>query len=152
MAAPNKRAARILLVEDNPADQHATLRAFKKSKLCNEVSVVEDGRAALDYLLHEGEYAAPNQPPRPDLILLDLNLPKLDGRQVIETLKAHAELKIIPVVVLTTSSEEEDIVRSYGLGVNSFVTKPVEAKTFVKTVLELEHYWMQIVVLPPNNP
>ena len=145
-----KRPAIILLIEDCPADQRATERAFSKSKLCNKLFIVEDGEEALNYLHNRGKYADPKDAPRPDLILLDLNLPKLDGRQVIERIKNDAKLKTIPIVVLTTSADQEDVVRSYGLGVNSFVTKPVEMERFVDTVLALEAYWLQLVVLPPN--
>lgn len=141
----------ILLVEDNPADQRATRRAFERSKLDNALTIVENGQEALDYLRKTGPYAEPAAAPRPDLILLDLNLPKVDGRQVLTEIKSDPDLKTIPVVVLTTSSAEEDVVRSYGLGVNSFITKPVEAAQFIQTVLELEHYWLRIVVLPPND-
>ena len=151
MYMPPKKAALILLVEDNPADQRATQRAFERSKLDNRLAIVENGRDALDYLRKTGAFAPPAEAPRPDLILLDLNLPKLDGRQVLTEIKSDPILRIIPVVVLTTSSAEEDVVRSYGLGVNSFITKPVEAKQFIQTVLDLEHYWLRIVVLPPND-
>lgn len=150
MNVKGKQGARILLIEDNPADQRATRRAFAQSKLCNELLVIDNGRDALDYLHQRGRFSAQGAAPRPDLILLDLNLPKLDGRAVLEDVKTAPNLKTIPVVVLTTSAEEEDIVRSYGLGVNSFVTKPVDSGEFVRTVLELERYWLQIVVLPPN--
>ena len=140
----------ILLIEDNPADQRATRRAFSRSKLCNELTILDNGQDALDYLHRRGQFAAAGVATRPDLILLDLNLPKLDGRQVLEEIKTTPGLRSIPVVVLTTSAEEEDVVRSYGLGVNSFITKPVDSREFVRTVLDLERYWLQIVVLPPN--
>lgn len=146
-----KRPAEILLVEDNPADQRATKRAFERSKLDNHLTIVENGQDALDYLRKTGAFAPPAHAPRPDLILLDLNLPKLDGRQVLTEIKSDPALRLIPVVVLTTSAAEEDVVRSYGLGVNSFVTKPLEAKQFVQTVLDLEQYWLRLVVLPPND-
>ncbi len=151
MMRSNRRAAMVLLVEDSPADQVATQRAFKKSRLLNDLHIVDDGEQALDFLYHRGEYAPPKNQPRPDLILLDLNLPRVDGRQVLATIKQDDELKTIPVVVLTTSAAEEDVVRSYGLGVNSFVTKPVNMQSFVDTIQTLHSYWFQIVVLPPNG-
>jgi CheY-like chemotaxis protein len=146
-----KKPAEILLIEDNPADQRATKRAFERSKLDNRLTIVENGQDALDYLHRTGAFAPPAEAPRPDLIFLDLNLPKIDGRQVLTQIKNDPDLRVIPVVVLTTSSAEDDVMRSYRLGVNSFVTKPVEAKDFVQTLLDLENYWLRIVMLPPNH-
>ena len=151
MTNANRRPAVVLLVEDSPADQIATERAFKKSRLLNDLYIVEDGEQALDFLYHREKYSNPEDSPKPDLILLDLNLPRVDGRRVLATIKEDEDLRIIPVVVLTTSSEEEDVVRSYGLGVNSFVTKPVNMQSFLDTIQTLQSYWFQIVVLPPNN-
>ena len=151
MSDADQRAAVVLLVEDSPADQIATQRAFKKSRLLNELYIVEDGEQALDFLYNRGEYEEPESAPRPDLILLDLNLPRVDGREVLATIKQDKGLCTIPVVILTTSSAEEDVVRSYGLGVNTFVTKPVTMQSFMDTVETLQAYWFQIVILPPNG-
>jgi CheY-like chemotaxis protein len=142
------RPALILLVEDDPEDQELTRRALRASKLRNRLVAVNDGEEALDYLYRRGPYADPYASPRPDLILLDLNMPKVDGRAVLERVKQDPELRRIPVVVLTTSSQEEDILRSYDLGVNSYVTKPVRMEGFIKAVQDLEHYWFDLVVLP----
>ena len=144
------RTAVILLVEDDPEDQKLTRRALRQSKLRNNLFVVDDGEQALDYLYQQGEFADSESAPRPDLILLDLNVPKLDGRAVLEKIKQDPNLRRIPVVILTTSSQEEDILRSYDLGVNSYITKPVRMDGFVKAIKELEHYWFNLVVLPNN--
>jgi CheY-like chemotaxis protein len=145
------RSAVILLVEDDPEDQELARRALQKSKVHNQLYVVNDGEEALDYLYRRGRYEHPKDSPRPDLILLDLNMPKLDGRAVLEQVKSDRELKSIAVVVLTTSSQEEDILRSYDLGVNSYISKPVRIEGFMKAIQDLEHYWLELVVLPPNN-
>jgi CheY-like chemotaxis protein len=110
--------------------------------------VVGDGEQALDFLHHRAEFAGPAASPRPDLILLDLNMPKIDGRAVLQHIKCEPDLRSIPVVVLTTSSQEEDILRSYQLGVNSYITKPVSMDGFIKAIVDLEHYWFDLVVLP----
>lgn len=141
-------AAVILLVEDDPEDQRLTQRAFRSSKLRNTLYIVSDGEQALDYLYQRGRFADPAASPRPDLILLDLNMPRIDGRTVLKRIKEDPDLRRIPVVVLTTSSQEEDIVRSYDLGVNSYITKPVEMSGFVRAIRGLEHYWFKLVVLP----
>ncbi len=151
MSEAKPRAAVILLVEDDPEDQKLTERALRASKLRNRVFIVDDGEQALDYLYRRGEFSAPKKAPRPDLILLDLNMPKLDGRAVLSRIKQDPDLRTIPVVVLTTSSQEEDILRSYELGVNSYVTKPVQMDGFMKAIRELERYWFELVVLPDNN-
>jgi len=142
------RTAVILLVEDDPEDQELTRRAFQISKLRNRLLVVDDGEQALDYLYRRGQFGRPESSPRPDLILLDLNMPKLDGRAVLKRIKEDPELRRIPVVVLTTSSQEEDILRSYDLGVNSYITKPVQMEGFMKAIKDLERYWFSLVVLP----
>ena len=150
----NKGASRnavILLVEDDPEDQELTRRALRTSKLHNELYVVNDGEEALDYLYRREAYEDPKTSPRPDLILLDLNMPKLDGRAVLERIKSDDKLKSIAVVVLTTSSQEEDILRSYDLGVNSYISKPVRMDGFIKAIQDLERYWLNLVVLSPNN-
>lgn len=136
----------ILLVEDNPGDVRLTKEALKEAKVGNNLHVVEDGVAAMQFLNREGEF---NEVPRPDLILLDLNLPKKDGREVLEEIKADDSLKTIPVVVLTTSHAEEDIVRSYNLHANCYVTKPVDLDQFIRIVKSIEDFWLTIVKLPP---
>jgi chemotaxis family two-component system response regulator Rcp1 len=136
----------ILLVEDNPGDVRLTIEALKEDKLQNNLHVVKDGIEALTFLRQEGEYA---DAPRPDLILLDLNLPKKDGREVLEEIKADERLKRIPVVILTTSQAEEDILRTYGLHANCYITKPVNLEQFTKVVRSIEQFWLTIVRLPP---
>ena len=142
------RPVNILLVEDDPGDQNLTERAFERAKIKNRLFIVDDGEAALDFLLRRGDYRDPQDALRPDLILLDLNLPKLDGRQVLNHIRSTPELRRIPVIVLTTSRQEEDILRSYDLGVNSYISKPIRAVEFVRVIEALENYWFQIVVLP----
>ena len=146
----NGRAAVILLVEDDPGDQELTRRALEDGKVRNDLYIVEDGEEALDYLLRRGLYQDPESSPRPDLILLDLNMPKMDGKQVLEEMKKHDDLRCLTVIVLTTSAQEEDVLRSYDLGVNSYITKPVEMSQFFKVVHAIEEYWFQIVRLPPK--
>lgn len=148
MSSARSRTAIILLVEDDPEDQKLTRRALRTSKLRNDLFVVGDGEQALDFLHHQAEFANPAASPRPDLILLDLNMPKIDGRAVLQHIKREPDLRSIPVVVLTTSSQEEDILRSYQLGVNSYITKPVSMDGFIKAIVDLEHYWFDLVVLP----
>lgn len=137
----------ILLVEDNLGDIRLTQVALKDSKIANTLNVVKDGVDALAYLRREGPFA---NAVRPDIILLDLNLPRKDGREVLEEIKADESLRRIPVVVLTTSSADEDIVRSYNLHANCFITKPVDLNSFVTIVKSIEHFWFQIVKLPPG--
>lgn len=148
MTSDGSRPAVILLVEDDPDDQELTKRALRSSKLRNQLRIVNDGEAALNYLYRRGEYAEPRNAPRPDLILLDLNMPKLDGRAVLSRIKVDPDLRQIPVVILTTSSSEEDVVRSYNLGVNSYVPKPVHMDGFINAIQQLEHYWFELVILP----
>jgi two-component system, response regulator len=148
MLAQAGRAAIILLVEDDPDDQALTKRAFQSSKLRNQLRIVNDGEEALEYLYRRGAYTEPHDSPRPDLILLDLNMPKVDGRAVLETIKEDPDLRSIPTVILTTSSREEDVARSYDLGVNSYMTKPVRMEGFLRAIQDLEHYWFNLVVLP----
>ena len=143
------RPAVILLVEDDKGDQEITRRALERAKIRNELYIVEDGEEALNYLCRKGGYEDPLTSPRPDLVLLDLNMPKLDGREVLKRIRKHPELKRIVVVVMTTSKQEEDIVRSYELGVNSYITKPMDFQQFATVVQHVSHYWFQIVVLPP---
>ncbi len=135
----------ILLIEDNPSDIRLTQEVLKESKLQNNLHVVEDGEEALDYLYHRGPYA---QEPQPDLILLDLNLPNLDGREVLSKIKQDEALNHIPVVVLTTSDAGEDIMRSYQLYANCYITKPIDLDQFIKVVNAIEDFWLTIVKLP----
>ena len=147
----NGRPAIILLAEDDPGDQELTRRALESGKIQNELYIVEDGEEALDYLLRRGQYEDPKSSPRPDLLLLDLNMPKVDGKQVLAELKKHDDLRRMTVVILTTSSEEEDVARSYDLGVNSYITKPVDMDQFFHVIQAIEEYWFEIVVLPPRG-
>lgn len=137
----------ILLVEDNPGDVRLTQETLKDSKIYNRLHVVTDGVEALAFLRREGDYA--NQP-RPDLILLDLNLPRKDGREVLEEIKADASLRRIPVVILTTSDDERDILKSYNLHANCYITKPVRLSEFAEIVRSIETFWFSIVKLPPE--
>lgn len=136
----------ILLVEDNPGDVRLTQEALRDSKLHNILHVVEDGVEALKFLRREEPYATA---PRPDIILLDLNLPRMSGREVLENIKAEDELKLIPVVVLTTSDDERDILASYALHANCYITKPVDMTQFVTIVKNIQDFWFTIVKLPP---
>lgn len=143
---PNRnRAIDILLVEDNPGDVRLTQEAFKEAKLRNALQVCTDGEQALAYLRREGEHAAAT---RPDLILLDLNLPKVDGREVLEAIKADPALRHIPVVVLTTSSADEDVLRVYELAGNCYITKPVDFESFIGVIRSIEDFWLTVVRLP----
>ncbi len=143
------QAIEILMVEDNPGDVRLTREALKGGKVTNQLHVVEDGVAALDYLYRRAPHA---QAARPDLILLDLNLPKKDGREVLAAIKSDSGLKIIPVVILTTSQAEEDVLRAYNLNANCYVTKPVDFHQFTRIVQTLEQFWLTVVTLPPNPP
>ncbi len=137
----------ILMVEDNPADVRLTIEAFKDAKVLNRMNVAEDGEAAMAWLRREGSHA---KAPRPDLILLDLNLPKKDGREVLAEIKADPDLKRIPVVVLTTSEDQKDILKAYDLHVNAYITKPVDLDQFIKIVEAVENFWLSVVKLPPK--
>ena len=138
----------VLLVEDDPGDVQLTKEAFEEHKVRNKLNVVRDGEEALSYLRREGDFA---DAPRPDLILLDLNLPKYDGRQLLEKIKSDPDLSRIPVVVLTTSSAEEDILKSYKLHANAYVTKPVDLDQFMKAVRQIDEFFVQVVRLPGNG-
>ncbi len=138
----------ILLVEDSPADVRLTREALKEARVLNTLHVVQDGMAALAFLRREGQYAGS---PRPALVLLDLNLPKMDGREVLAKIKQDESLKRIPVVVLTTSRAEEDIIRSYDLHANAYITKPVDLAQFLNVVRSFEEFWLAVVTLPPNQ-
>ena len=148
MSKVEGRSVEILLVEDNPGDIRLTMEALKDIKVLNQVSVAKDGVEALAFLRREGKY---REAVRPDLILLDLNLPKKDGREVLETIKGNGELRRIPVVVLTTSEAEQDILKAYDLHANSYITKPVDLEQFMRVVKLVEDFWFTIVKLPPNG-
>ncbi|MCA9259631.1 MAG: response regulator [Planctomycetales bacterium] len=145
------REAVILMAEDNPAEQRFAQRAIGVGLIRCNLQIVSDGEEALDYLYRREKFKDGDVAPRPDLILLDLNMPKLDGRQVLERIKGDESLKKIPVVILTTSKEEVDVVRSYELGCNSFLNKPVDVQEFVEVLQSLEDYWFKLVVLPPHR-
>ena len=140
-----ERQIEILLVEDDPGDVMMTREAFHDYKLHNELHVVSDGAEAMAFLRQEGEYAGR---PRPDLVLLDLNLPRMDGRQVLEAIKSDPELASIPVVVLTTSENEDDVLRSYSLHANAYVTKPVDFQRFIEVVRQIDDFFVTVVRLP----
>lgn len=144
MTAHNS-SIQVLLVEDNPGDVRLTKEALKEGKLLNELTVVGDGVEALSFLRKEGKYADALQP---ELILLDLNLPKKDGREVLAEIKADPRLRRIPVVVLTTSSAEEDILKIYDLHANCYITKPVDLEQFMRVVKSIEDFWVSVVKLP----
>jgi two-component system response regulator len=145
-----KRNNVILLVEDNPDDAELTLRAFRKSKILNEIVVVSDGVGALDYLFGTGAHAGRDPKSKPEVILLDLNLPKIGGLEVLRRIRADEQTRRIPVVVLTSSNEERDIVSSYNLGANSFVRKPVDFAQFVEAAQQLGLYWLVRNQPPPS--
>ncbi|HKP51373.1 MAG TPA: response regulator [Chloroflexia bacterium] len=138
----------ILLVEDNAGDVRLAVEALKEGKVLNNLSVARDGVEAMAFLRREGEYAGA---PRPDLILLDLNLPKKDGREVLAEIKSDDDLKRIPVVILTTSAAERDIVKSYDLYANCYITKPVDLNQFIEVVQSIEDFWLTLVKLPPSR-
>jgi CheY-like chemotaxis protein len=141
----------ILICDDDEDDRMLTQQALQQAHIANELMFVEDGEDLLDYLFQRGKYAGENGlAPRPGLILLDLNMPKLDGRAALKLIKGDDTLKDIPVVILSTSSLDEDIVKSYQLGVNSFITKPVTFTGLVEAMHVLGRYWLEIVELPPN--
>ena len=140
------RPIEILLVEDSPSDTDLTLEALKDFKVRNHVSVVEDGVMALQFLRREGPFA---EAPRPDLIMLDLNLPRKDGREVLAEIKKDDNLRLIPVVVLTTSRADQDILRSYQLNANCYITKPVDFNQFLEVVRSIEAFWLFVVTLAP---
>jgi CheY-like chemotaxis protein len=149
--ASKAKPAVILLAEDDRGDQELTRRALEAGKIRNDLRIVENGEEALAYLFRRGKYKDPVSSPRPDLLLLDLNLPRVDGREVLERVRADGKLRRMAVVVLTTSRQEEDILRSYELGCNSFITKPVAMDQFIRFIQAVEEYWFQIVVLPPKT-
>ena len=139
----------ILLVEDNPDDEALTLRAFRKNNILNDVVVARDGVEALDYLFGTGAHAGRDTREQPQVVLLDLKLPKVDGLEVLRRLRADARTRLLPVVILTTSNEDRDIVTSYQLGANSFIRKPVDFDQFMEAVRQLGLYWLVLNVPPP---
>ena len=145
------KPAEILLVEDNLDDVEITLRAFRKVRVANTVHVVRDGQEALDFLFREGDYSDRAGAPQPDVILLDLNLPKVNGLEVLDKIRASDGLSTIPVIVLTVSERQEDVNKSYKLGANTFITKPVDFEKFVHAMEVLGEYWMVIAKLPPKE-
>ena len=148
MDGSSPRAIEILMVEDNPGDVRLTREALKGAKMWAQVHVVEDGVAALDYLYRRPPYESAL---RPDLILLDLNLPLMDGREVLAIVKGDPTLRLIPIVVLTTSQAEEDVLRAYHLNANCYVTKPVDLHQFNRIVQAIEQFWLTVVTLPPST-
>jgi CheY-like chemotaxis protein len=144
----NDTAINILLVEDNPGDVRLTLEAFKEGKVSNDISVVNDGVEALAYLRKEDQYADAQ---RPDVILLDLNLPKKDGYEVLAEIKQDPDLKRIPVVILTTSEAERDILQTYYMHANCYITKPVDLGQFITVVKSIETFWLNVVKLPTDQ-
>ena len=141
----NGQETNLLLIEDGEADQRLVARALKSAKIKTNLHIVENGEDGLAFLRGDGEHKGS---PRPNLILLDLNLPRIDGKQVLREIRADENLKDIPVVMLTTSSAERDITESYQLGVNAYITKPVEAQDFIESILKLEEFWFDLVMLP----
>ena len=138
----------ILMADDDPEDRMLTQEGFGESRLANDLRLVEDGEELMDYLFRRGRYSDPASAPRPGLILLDLNMPRKDGREALAEIKSDPSLRAVPVVVLTTSKAEEDIVRTYDLGVNSYITKPVTFGGLVNVLKTLNEYWFEIVELP----
>lgn len=148
MVSRSGRPIEILLVEDNAPDVRLTKEALKEGKVRNNLAVVSDGVEALDYLYRRGSYANAT---RPDIILLDLNLPRKDGREVLAEIKADPSLRRIPIVVLTTSSAEEDVIKTYDLHVNCYITKPVDMEQFVSVVKAIDSFWFEVVRLPSSD-
>jgi CheY-like chemotaxis protein len=146
-----KKSIVILMADDDEEDRMLTKEALEQSRLVNDLRFVEDGQELLDYLRGKGQYSDSSKAPRPGLILLDLNMPRKDGREALKELKSDPNLKQIPVVVLTTSQADEDILKTYNLGVNSFITKPVSFEKLVETMTVLTKYWFEIVELPTNG-
>jgi CheY-like chemotaxis protein len=140
----------ILMAEDDPDDRLLSEDALNEAHLANELHFVQDGEELMDYLLQRGQYSNPATSPKPGLILLDLNMPRKDGREALEEIKLNPELRLIPIVVLTTSKAEEDIIRSYNLGVSGYITKPVRFEELINVMITLGRYWFEIVELPPE--
>jgi CheY-like chemotaxis protein len=142
------KSIKILLIEDNPGDIRLTLEALKEGRISNEVTIAKDGQQALDCLYGRGGFVGCT---RPDIILLDLNLPKIDGREILRIIKSDDDLKTIPVIIMTTSRAEEDVLRSYNLHANCYVTKPIDMDQFIGAIRLLEDLWLSIVVLPTRT-
>jgi CheY-like chemotaxis protein len=147
----SERSITILIADDDADDRMMASEALEESRLANDLRFVEDGEELLDYLYHRGRFSGPGASPRPGLILLDLNMPRKDGREALREIKGDPELRSIPVVVLTTSKAEEDVYRTYDLGVNSFITKPVLFESLVEVMRTLGRYWFEIVELPAGR-
>lgn len=145
MKSTSKRPITILIADDDPEDRMLAAEALKESRLANDIHFVEDGEELIDYLLYRGRFTNPDDAPRPGVILLDLNMPRKDGREALREIKENSELRRIPVIVLTTSKAEIDIYRSYDLGVNSFIVKPVTFDSLVEVMQVLGKYWFEIV-------
>lgn len=143
-----KKPVVLLIADDDEEDREMTREAFEENFAFSQIHMVTDGLALIDYLFRQGIYADPERSPRPGLILLDLNMPRMDGRQALQHIKSHPELRSIPVIVLTTSHAEEDIFKSYNLGVNCFISKPVSAKDFIEVAQSIGRYWFETVLLP----
>ena len=148
---PTPKPITILMADDDPDDRQLTKEAFEESKLVNDLRFVEDGVELLDYLHRRGKYADPADSPRPGIILLDLNMPRKDGREALKELKQDARFRAIRVIILTTSKAEEDILRTYNLSASSYITKPVTFESLVDVVKTLGKYWLEIVELPENG-
>ncbi len=144
----SKKPIVLLIADDDEDDREMTLEALKENFILNDVRFVGDGVELLDYLFRRGSYRDPSSSPKPGLILLDLNMPRMDGREALQQIKTHPELRKIPVIILTTSQAEEDILRSYDLGVNCFITKPVTFRDFIEVTKSLGNYWFEIVQIP----
>lgn len=151
MMVKSTKPVTILMADDDQDDCLLVKDAFVESRLLNDLRFVEDGEELMDYLYHRGRYADIDSSPRPGLILLDLNMPRKDGREALEEIKSHSDLRSIPIIVLTTSKQEEDILRSYDVGANSYITKPVTFKGLVDVMKTLGRYWLEIVELPDDR-
>jgi CheY-like chemotaxis protein len=147
----NTRKVTILIADDDEDDRLMTREAFEEVRILNEIVFVKDGVELLDYLYRQGEFSNPEASPRPGLILLDLNMPRMDGREALTMIKKDANLRSIPVTIFTTSKAEEDVVRSYNLGVNCFITKPVTYAGLVEVVKQLNSFWLELVELPVDS-
>ena len=141
----------ILLVEDNPDDEALTLRALKKNKIANQIIVTRDGAEALDYMFGTGSYAGRNLEEMPEVILLDLKLPKVDGLEVLRRIRSNPKTRMVPVVILTSSKEDQDLIQAYSIGVNSYVRKPVDFNEFVEAIGQLGLYWLVLNEAPPRS-
>jgi two-component system response regulator len=151
MSETRARPITILMADDDPDDRQLTREAFEESKLSNDLRFVEDGEELLDYLYRRGKYADPASSPRPSIILLDLNMPRRDGREALQIIRSDPQMRPIRVIIMTTSKAEEDMLRSYDLSAASYITKPVTFERLVDVVRALGKYWLEIVELPPDE-